>query len=129
MVSIIRFSLENKMRPTAVLYRKPDPFSGWSDLDYKLVQAYQTIKDETCSKCGNPVWLCRSTDSNIDWSIDTSVCYATRAIEARRFRDDNDTKKQPTATEKAKWGADYFATPRPIVPGAELPTRSQALES
>lgn len=129
MVSIIRFSLENKMRPTAVLYRKPDPFSGWSDLDYKLVQAYQTIKDETCSKCGNPVWLCRSTDSNIDWSIDTSVCYATRAIEARRFRDDNDVNKQPTASERAKWGADYYATPRPVVPGAEIPTRRQALES
>lgn len=124
MVSLIKLSIENKMRPTAVIYREPDPYSDWSDLDYKLVQAYHTLKEEICPKCGNPLWLCRSTDSNIDWSIDSTTCYASRAIEERRFRDDNGATKQPTAQDRAKWGTDYFARAVPIRKDIPLPTRS-----
>ena len=128
MVSLIKLSIENKMRPTAVIYREPDPYSDWTELDYKLIQAFHTLKDETCPKCGNPIWLCHSTDSNIDWNVDTTTCYASKAVEARRFRDDNGTKI-PSKKESANWGVDYYARPKPIRPDVPLPTRKSLTES
>ena len=128
MVSLIRLAIENKMRPTAIIYRDRDPYSEWSDLDYNLVHAYQSYKDELCPKCGNPVWLCRSTDPSIDWSVDTTTCYASQAIEARRFRDDNPSK-QPDAATRKKWGSDYYAVAKPIRPDQTLPTRADFIGS
>ena len=128
MLGIIKLAIENKMRPTAVLYREPDPYSDWTDLDYSFVQAYQVIMDELCPKCGNPAWLCRSTDSNIDWNIDTITCYASKAIEGRRHRDDNPTE-HPDAATRRKWGTDYVARPVPIRKDIPLPTRSTKSDS
>ena len=123
MVHFIKTAVENKMRPTAILFQLEDPYGGWEGLDYKLLQAYQVLKDELCNECGNPVWLCRSTDNMIGWSVDTTTCYASRAIEARRFNEDN-AGKTPDAKDKAKWGKTYFARPKPVLHDRELPTRS-----
>lgn len=128
MLGVIRLAIENQMRPSAVLYREPDPYTGWTDLDYSFVQAYQVIKDEQCPKCGNPVWLCRSTDSNIDWSVDSVTCYASRAIEGKRYREDN-PGKQPDASTRKNWGMEYVARPVPIRKDVPLPTRSSQMDA
>lgn len=128
MLGIIRIALKNQMRPTAVLYREPDPYSEWSDLDYSFLQAYQVIEDETCHKCGNPIWLCRSSDNNIDWSVDTTTCYASKAIDAKRYREDNPTK-QPDSATRRRWGTEYTAKPQPIRKDIPLPTRSDYMSA
>lgn len=122
MVQILKTAVENKMKPTAVLFQKSDPYGDWESLDYKLLQAYQTLKDETCKECGNPLWLCRSTDNMIGWSVDTTTCYASQAIEARRFKDDNGGKT-PEKKDSGKWGKTYFARPKPVINNGTLPTR------
>lgn len=112
------------MRPLAVMYRFPDPYGEWTQTDYRLLSAYQQFKDEICPKCGNPSWLCQSVDPDIDWKVDTSVCQATAAIEARRWKDDN-PKTQPDKKERQSWGRDYYARPELLKfsERTELPTR------
>lgn len=125
-MTVIKTAVENKMRPLAMLYRLPDPYGEWVPLDYRLVYAYQQLKDETCQECGNPLWLCHSTDPDIDWKVDTTKCYATEAIEARRWRDDNKGKRGgPPREDVAAWGRNYFAVPKllPTSDRTELPSR------
>lgn len=45
-----------------------------------MIEAYQTLLDETCSDCGNPTWLCHSEDSNLQWKPKTQTCYAAKAL-------------------------------------------------
>lgn len=123
MVRVLKTAIENKMKPTAVLYQKSDPYGDWESLDYKLLQAYQTLKEEMCGQCGNPLWLCRSTDNMIGWSVDTTTCYASKEIEARRYKEDN-AGKTPDRDTSNKWGKTYFARPKPVINGGELPSRS-----
>lgn len=49
----------------------------WTNADRRLVLAYQTLQDETCGHCGNPLWLCRNTD--VEWVVETDTCFAERA--------------------------------------------------
>lgn len=36
---------------------------------------------EVCKSCGNPVWLCHSTDNRIQFEVKTGACYAKAEIE------------------------------------------------
>lgn len=114
------------MRPLAVLYSLKDPYGEWSPADYRLIRSYQQMKDELCPKCGQPVWLCHSTDPDLVWEVQTETCYATAAIEARRWKDDN-PKEQPKKKDRQSWGRDYYpvATMLPDMDGntPDLPTR------
>lgn len=60
------------------------PTDPWTRGDFKLIEAYQTLQDETCSDCGNPTWLCHSEDSNLAWSVKTQVCYAAKTLGEHR---------------------------------------------
>lgn len=35
---------------------------------------------ERCDKCGNPTWLCHSTNNAIDFEVKVGVCYAQAEI-------------------------------------------------
>lgn len=123
-------ALKNKMRPLATVYQLPDPYGEWSHMDYRLLTAYNQLENETCSKCGNPIWLCHSTDNDIDWNVDTTKCYATEAIEKRRWKDDSANKKKrggPPREEVSSWGREYHAVPKllPTSDRENLPTRSE----
>ena len=108
------------------------PNRDWDDLDFKLMEAYQVLDDETCPKCGHPTWLCRSTSQDIEWTARDSICYATKRMEEKQ---DTDRPKGNKASkeERAKWGRIDFAIPR--VPknraelGNELPSRTDYFES
>lgn len=65
-----------RQRPTAALLELPDPFTGWTSYDYRLQEALSIMEKEVCRTCGNPVWLCHSADSRIDFEIKTGACFA-----------------------------------------------------
>lgn len=101
-------------------------------MDYKLLEAYQIMDDETCGQCGNPIWLCRSTSNDIEWTVQSSTCYATKRVEEKRdSKRDKDHKAK--AKERADWGVSEYPTPRVIKPraekGATMPTRADYYES
>ena len=99
------------------------PSTPWEPFDFKLLEAFQILEDETCPKCGQPTWLCRSTAPNIEFSVQNTVCYATRAVEERRYAESN-KGKSASSKERRSWGLIEFAVP--FVPDnadGELPTR------
>jgi len=105
------------------------PNLPWEPFDFKLIEAFQILEDETCPKCGQPTWLCRSTDPRVEFSAQDTICYATRAVEERRYAESN-KGKSASAKERRSWGLIEFSTP--FVPDnieGELPTRSDYYES
>ena len=108
-----------------VFYEQPD--APWTLLDFKLLEAYQTLQDEICPQCQNPMWLCRSGSQDVGWSVRTDICRASREREERQWRKDN-PGKGPTAKDRKGWGEFMYTVP--IVPsyrpeGTTLPTRKE----
>lgn len=114
-------ALEMRQRPTAALLEESDPYSGWESMDYRLQDAIITINREKCPKCGNPVWLCHSTDNRIDFEPVVSICYATAEI----------ADKQKLDGRELKPGEYYYAKPVGVEneDGSRdpLPTREEAI--
>lgn len=99
------------------------PTEPWTEYDFKILEAYQILQDEICNQCGNPVWLCHSSDNRIDFKAVNSTCFATKAhmerLDAKKKRDQRASRE-----ERAEWGRTTYMKPY-IVQNAEgdLPTR------
>jgi len=53
------------------------PTDPWISLDFLLIEAMQILEEETCSECGNPIWVCRNENANnVGFKIKTATCYA-----------------------------------------------------
>jgi len=77
----IQSALANHQRPTAALLEESDPTQGWTPHDYRLQEAVYILNKEVCKTCGNPVWLCHSTNNAIDFEVLTGACYAKAELE------------------------------------------------
>lgn len=84
-----------RQRPTAALLELDDPFTGWVSLDYRLQEALSIMEKEVCQTCGNPVWLCHSADSRIDFDIKVASCYADAELKEYEERNINSDKLEP----------------------------------
>jgi hypothetical protein len=106
------------------MLEESDPFSGWTSHDYRLQEAVYILNKERCQSCGNPVWLCHSTNNAIDFKVKTGVCYAKAEIE--------DFEDNPS-NEKLGSGEYHYAEPIGIEneDGTfdPLPSRREALAS
>ena len=105
-----------------MLYHE-QPSDPWTKYDFKILEAYQILLDETCPQCGNPVWLCHSDDNRVDFKIVKTTCFATKKYMA--YQDGKRKKDQRASKEdKAEWGVSTSLRPY-IVQNAEgdLPTR------
>lgn len=101
------------------------PTAQWLPFDFKLLEAYQMLQDETCPKCGHPIWLCRSDSNNIEFKVATAVCYADRAVQQY---EDNQKKKdnKASASERSKFGQYVYTKPhRPPTANGPLPSRKE----
>lgn len=94
------------------------PTDPWQPYDFKLLEAYQVLQDETCQMCGHPLWLCRSTDPNLEFRVQTAVCQAKAALEkADKKRENNKRELKP--------GEYAFTVPKMLFKDMELPTREE----
>jgi predicted nucleic acid-binding Zn-ribbon protein len=104
------------------------PTDPWTPYDFKLLKAYQILQDETCPKCGHPVWLCRTSSNRVQFKVRSAVCQADRAL---RAAEDNrrDKKDRADGKERREWGKFYYIQPftPPNVEGG-LPTREEFYE-
>jgi hypothetical protein len=79
------------------------PFDPWTKFDFLLLEAYQTLQDETCSQCGNPIWICRNESAtNVGFKIKTTVCFAKAELERH-----NEMKEKKKSKKKTYGESDY----------------------
>lgn len=105
-----------------------EPASGeWSQKDRNLLEAYQILLDETCSECGNPVWLCRSENSNLMFKVEKDICYGKRAYEEATQDMSQFKNAKEKSKARAKWGLIEY--PKPYTEDeSPLPTRRDFYE-
>lgn len=98
------------------------PNDPWTSFDFLLLEAYQMLQDETCSQCGNPVWVCRNQEAaNVGFKIKKTVCFAKAEM-------DRWQEQQQKNETKPKHGE----LPYPMAytyDGGPMPTRRQYYES
>lgn len=83
------------------------------------------LQDETCPKCGQPIWLCRSDSNNVAFKVQSDTCFAEKAMKS--FEEGRKDKKdqKATAKEKRDWGKFWYTVPYvPPTADGDLPTRN-----
>ncbi len=113
------------MRPTAMIFRE-QPNKPWEPYDFKLLEAYQVLQDETCQHCGNPLWLCRSPDSNVRPVVRVARCQGKAALERREKARSDD--KRAKKVKDLRPGEYEYVVFEPVLEEKPLPTRSDWLE-
>lgn len=101
----VETAYELNMPPTDFINPMKKEEGIWSGLDKKLVYAYKLIQKETCGLCGNPIWICRNEDRNIDFSIRVGVCHSKANMEKEEER------RSKTKSGKLKNGQYLYSTP------------------
>lgn len=93
---------------------------GWSRLDKKLAIAMTIMNKEKCGGCGNPVWVCRNSSNNIDFSVRKGICYAKAA------QDKYEERQSKLRNNKTKPGEFVYTVPMQVN-GKPIPvgTRSE----
>jgi hypothetical protein len=98
------------------------PSDPWVPFDFLLLEAYQSLEDETCNECGNPIWVCRNEEaSNVGFKIKTGRCFAKAELDKWLERDAKKNKKKS-----------YGETPYIVAytyDGGPMPTRRSYLQS
>lgn len=110
---------------------REQPTDPWNDFDYAFIEAYQTIQDEVCAQCGNPVWLCRSDSNVIHAKVKVGECRGTVALEKHK-----DGQKKPKdrakPEDRKEWGKFYYVEFDLLPPekeaGTPMPTRKDFYE-
>jgi hypothetical protein len=99
------------------------PSDPWVPFDFLLLEAYQTLEDETCNECGNPVWVCRNEEaSNVGFKIKTGRCFGKAELDKWM---EKDSKKKTT---KKSYG-EYPYIVAYTYDNGPLPSRSDYFQS
>jgi hypothetical protein len=70
------------------------PSDPWCDFDFMLLEALQILEQETCSECGNPIWVCRNDAAhNVGFKIKVTTCYAKSEMDKWQERQQKNDKK------------------------------------
>jgi hypothetical protein len=94
------------------------PSEEWSREDKKLAMAWTSLKRETCGNCGQPLWICRSSNKNLTFAVRKATCYSKAEVE--KFQN-----KKPAP--KLKPG-EYVYTVPTMLDKSPLPSRRDYLE-
>jgi hypothetical protein len=71
------------------------PSDPWVPFDFLLLEAYQSLEDETCNECGNPIWVCRNEEaSNIGFKVKVGKCFAKAELDKWMEKDSKNSKKK-----------------------------------
>jgi hypothetical protein len=45
------------------------------------MEAMTIMEAEKCRKCGNPVWLCHTTNNAVDFEVEKNTCYGDAELQ------------------------------------------------
>lgn len=94
------------------------PTDPWTPFDFKLLEAYQILQEETCRECGNPIWICRNDQAaNVGFKIKTATCFAKAELD--RYQEREDKKKSNKKTH-----GQYPYVVAYTYDGSDMPTRA-----
>jgi hypothetical protein len=96
--------------------RQPDK---WTKEDKKLAMAWTILERERCQYCGQYMWICRSDNKNLLYSVRTDTCNAQRELDSK------DNKKK---SEKLGPGEHQYVVPY-MYDDSPLPSRHEYLKS
>jgi hypothetical protein len=66
-----------------------------------LLEAYQILQDETCSLCGNPIWVCRNeAATNVGFKVKTVKCFAKAELDRHSEMQQKKNSKRKTHGEQ-----------------------------
>lgn len=77
----VETAMNLKLPPTVMLQEDRQPTEGWSGADKKLAKAWTILQKETCGKCGQPLWVCRSSNRDLLFKVRKGLCYASAELE------------------------------------------------
>lgn len=117
----IRSAIALHLRPTAHILRLKNPTANWTNVDHLLAEAFTRMQDETCPQCGQPIWLCRSNDPNLQWKVRSDTCSAS--AEKEKYDEKESAKKG-----KKKYGQFHYLEPYTVF-GDPIPTRDAFFEA
>ena len=110
------------VRPVAMLFHE-QPSEPWTPFDFKLLEAYQILQEETCQECGNPIWICRNESAaNVGFKIKSAKCFAKAELDKWHEREE---KK---SSSKKKYGEYPYVVPY-TYDGGDMPTRMSYYQS
>jgi hypothetical protein len=98
------------------------PTNPWNDFDFMLVEAFQILEDETCSECGNPIWVCRNDSAtNVGFKIKITKCFAKAELD--KWREAEEKKKKKSKPGEMPYIVAYTYDKGP------MPTRAEYYQS
>lgn len=109
----IETAINLHLPPSMMIIEKKQLSDGWSKVDKKLAMAWTVLQKETCKECGQPLWICRSSDKNLYFSVQKGLCYAKAEID----------KWQDKSSNKLRDGEYPYVVPK--THGDKMPTRKQ----
>ena len=105
--------------PPSVMFTDRQPEDGWSKADKKLAIAWTILEKETCRECGQPLWICRSSNKNLLFSVRTDLCYAKAEL---------DKWQESTKAKKLKRGEHPYIVAKMRDETEPMPSRRAYLE-
>lgn len=115
----VEAAIKLQLPPTVMLLDGRQPTDGWDDADKKLAMAWFILQREICQLCHQPLWICRSSNKDLMFSVRTDMCYATRELEKWR--------KSPKG-KNLKDGESPYIVARMRDTEARLPSRNEYLK-
>lgn len=114
----VETAMSIQLPPTVMIYddRQPDK---WTKEDKKLAMAWTILERERCQYCGQYMWICRSDNKNLLYSVRTDTCNAQRELDSK------DNKKK---SEKLGPGEHQYVVPY-MYDDSPLPSRHEYLKS
>lgn len=114
----VQTAVDMSLPPTLFMTNRTDALK-WSDDDKKLALAYTILQKETCSQCGQPLWICRSSNNKLDFSIQKDTCYVDAELQR--------ASKSKQKSDELKDGEFRFAVPK-MIDNSPLPSRDAYLD-
>lgn len=121
----IEAAVESGIRPSSLVLSSAQPNDEWTVEDKRLVVALHLLNKQTCQKCGKPIWICRSSNNRLTFSVRKGICYASAALEKEQKKLEDSKNK----SVKLKPGEFLYTVPQMIGDDEPLPTRAEWLES
>jgi hypothetical protein len=98
------------------------PTDPWTRFDFLLLEAYQTLQDETCPECGSPIWVCRNEGAeNVGFKVKTAKCFAKAELD--KWHEKEEKKK----SSKKTYGEYPYVVPY-TYDGGDMPSRRSYYE-
>jgi len=114
----VETAMNLNLPPTVMIYDDRQP-TKWTKEDKKLAMAWTLLEHERCQYCGQYMWICRSDNPKLNFSVRTDTCYADAEL---------NKPDQRKKAEKLRPGEHQYVVPF-MYDESPLPSRHEYVKS